>query len=210
MMIKATLVFCFFISSFAVLAQSTKVYGELSSSVALGWWIYTLGTGQGIDRTDYETKLGFEGNIMVKVHRVGVGVGIGYSLLFDNFMEEFEDTRMQRRKYRIADNQVRFLTYHLLLEYALFTKTKYILSPQLKSGLFDIKTTHPQKENFNHKWFIELGVMNEINLSDKLWFTLRPFYQAMMISVKEELLPGEKHRVFSLGISLGVRYQLSD
>lgn len=209
-MIKGTLILCLFISSFSVLAQSTKVYGELSSSAAMGWWIYTPGTGQGIDRTDYEPKLTFEGTILLKVNRVGLGVGIGYSILFDNFMEEFEDTRTQRRKYKIADNYVRFLTYHFLLEYALFEKTKYVLNPQLKSGIFDIETIHPQKENFNHKWFIEFGVLNEINLSAKLWLTLRPFYQAMMISVKEELLPGEKHRIFSLGISLGIRYQLSN
>ena len=208
-MIKGTLIICLVISSISVLAQSSKVYGELSSSAAMGWWIYTPGTGQGIDRTDYEPKISFEAAVLVKINRIGIGVGIGYSTLFDNFMEEFEDTRSQRSKYRIADNNVRFLTYHLLLEYALFSKTNYILSPQLKSGVFDIETIHPQKANFNQKWFVEFGVLNEINLSPKLWFTLRPFYQAMMISVKEELLPGEKHRVFSLGISLGVRYQLS-
>lgn len=92
------------------------------------------------------------------------------------------------------------------MEYALFSGLKYKLSPQVRIGGFSIDTTHPQKENFDNKMFFELSAVNEISLSERLWFTIRPFYQAMMISVKEELLPGEQHRIFSLGLSFGIRY----
>lgn len=121
-------------------------------------------------------------------------------------MDAFEDTRAQRSKYRIADNHVQLLQYYLQMEYALFSVSKYTLSPQVRIGGFSIDTTHPQKENFDNKMLFELSAVNEISLSERLWFTIRPFYQAMMIPVKEELLPGEQHRIFSLGLSFGIRY----
>jgi len=195
------------ILSFGVKAQPfEKLQIGVSTGIASGWWVYTLGTGTGIDRTDTQPKITFEGEVLFKFKRFGFGGGLGYSLLVANSMDAFEDTRVQRSKYRIADNYVQLLQYHLLMEYALFSGPKYTLSPQVRIGGFNIDTTHPQKENFDNKLFIELGAVNEISLSERLWFTIRPFYQAMMISVKEELLLGEQHRIFSLGLSFGIRY----
>lgn len=195
------------ILSFGVKAQPPeKLQIGVSTGIAGSWWIYTLGTGAGIDRTDYKPKITFEGEVLFKFKRFGFGGGLGYSLLLVNTMDAFEDTRAQRKKYRIADNYVQLLQYHLLMEYALFSGPKYTLSPQVRIGGFNIDTTHPQKENFDNKLFIELGAVNEISLSERLWFTIRPFYQVMMISVNEEQLPGEQHRIFSLGLSIGVRY----
>ena len=190
----------------ATAQPSDKLHIGVSTGIAGGWWVYTLGTGSGIDRTDFKPKITFEGEVLYKLKRFSLGVGLGYSLLLVNTMDAFEDTRAQRRKYFIADKHVQLLQYYLQMEYALFPGSKYAFSPQVRIGGFSIDTTHPQNENFHHKIFFELSAVNEINLSEKLWFTIRPFYQAMMISVKEEQLPGEKHRIFSLGLSFGVRY----
>ncbi len=195
------------ILTLGVTAQhSDKLHIGVSTGIASGGWIYTLGTGAGIDRTDNEAKITFEGEIIYKIKRWGLGAGIGYSILLDNTMEAFEDTRAQRRKYFIADNHVQFLQYHLQMEYALFSGSKYTLSPQVRIGGFNIDTIHPQKENFDNKMFIELSAVNEISLSQRLWLTIRPYYQSMLMSVKEEILPGEQHRISSLGLSFGVRY----
>lgn len=190
----------------ATAQHSNKLYIGVSTGIASGGWIYTLGTGAGIDRTDNEAKITFEGEIIYKVKRWGLGAGLGYSLLLDNTMEAFEDTRARRHKYFIAVNQVQFLQYHLQMEYALFSGLKYVLSPQVRIGGFSINTIHPQKENFDNKMFIELSAVNEISLSQRLWLTIRPYYQSMLMSVKEEILPGEQHRISSLGLSFGVRY----
>jgi len=195
------------ILSFGVKAQPfEKLQIGVSTGIASGWWVYTLGTGAGIDRTDTQPKITLEGEVLFKLKRFGLGAGLGYSLLMTNTMDAFEDTRAQRSKYRIADNHVQLLQYYLQMEYALFSGLKYKLSPQVRIGGFSIDTTHPQKENFDNKMLFELSAVNEISLSERLWFTIRPFYQAMMIPVKEELLPGEQHRIFSLGLSFGIRY----
>ncbi len=190
----------------ATAQHSDKLHIGVSTGIAGGWWIYTLGTGAGIDRTDYKPKITFEGEILYRLKRFGLGAGLGYSLLLVNTMDAFEDTRAQRRKYFIADNHVQFLLYHLQMEYALFSGLKYVLSPQVRIGGFSINTIHPQKENFDNKMFIELSAVNEISLSQRLWLTIRPYYQSMLMSVKEETLPGEQHRISSLGLSFGVRY----
>ncbi|GJM28156.1 MAG: hypothetical protein DHS20C17_07910 [Cyclobacteriaceae bacterium] len=180
----------------------------LATGIASGWWIYTLGTGAGIDRTDNVPKISFEGVFVFKPHRFGIGAGLGYSFLTDNTMETFEDTRAQRQKYSIANKVVQFWTYYLLAEYDVYSDGRYSLSPQLKAGGFGIDTTHPQKANFKTQFLTELSALNKIDLSGGLSLTLRPFYQVMMISTKEDLLPGEKHRIFSLGLSFGVRYNI--
>ncbi len=190
----------------ATAQPSDKLHIGISTGIAGGWWVYTLGTGSGIDRTDFKPKITFQGEVLYKLKRFGLGVGLGYSLLLVNTMDAFEDTRAQRRKYFIADKHVQLLQYYLQMEYALFSGSKYTLSPQVRIGGFNINTTHPQKENFDNKMFIELSAVNELSLSQRLWLTIRPFYQSMLISVKEEILPGEQHRISSLGLSFGARY----
>ena len=49
----------------------------LNSGIASGWWIYTLGTGAGIDRTDNEPKISFELEAVHKPKRLGIGVRSG-------------------------------------------------------------------------------------------------------------------------------------
>jgi len=181
---------------------------EFTSGIASGWWIYTLGTGAGIDRTDNVPKISFGTSVVYKPGRLGVGLGLGYSFLTDNTMEAFEDTRAQRRKYRIAENAVRFWEYYLVGEYDLFSNHKYRLTPQVRAGSFNINTTHPEKDNFGNRYLFELGVLNQIRLDKKLNFTVRPFYQVLKISIKQPSLSGEKHRIYSLGLSFGVRYRL--
>ena len=122
-------------------------------------------------------------------------------------MEAFEDTRAQRLKYLIAENSVKFWQFSLLGEYDLYSGNRYTLSPQVKAGSFSIETIHPEKDNFDNKFFFELSALNRISLTGNLGLTFRPFYQVMMIQVKQETLPGEKHRIFSLGLALGLRYR---
>jgi len=205
---RAMLIFglCYFISLDAYTQESKKFQADISSSIASGWWIYTLGTGAGIDRTDNEPKLTFEASLIYKPNRLGVGLSVGYSLLFDNFMEAFEDTRARRSKYRIAEKQVELLTYSGLMEYLIYSNEKFSLSPQVKIGGFNISTTHPEKDNFDQQWFWEFGIANEFSINSKWSFVLRPVYQMMAISVKQPLIPGEKHRIFSFGLAGGLRY----
>ncbi len=188
-------------------AQSNVKLG-LSAGIASGWWIYNLGTGSGIDRTDFEPKITFEGEAVYKPKRLGIGLGLGYSFLTDNVMEAFQDTRAQRRKYFIADNVVQFWQYYLQGEYDIYSDGKYALSPQFRIGGFSIETTHPQKDNFNNRSLMEFSVLNQIVVGKKLELVIRPYYQVLMISVKEELLPGENHRIYSLGLTTGLRYVL--
>ena len=189
-------------------AQSNQKFDvRFSTGVASGWWIYTLGSGHGIDRTDNEPKISFELESVYHYKRLGVGLGIGYSYLTDNSMEAFEDTRAQRRKYLIAENSVKFWQFYLLGEYHLYSNERFTLSPQLKLGTFTIETIHPQKDNFGGKFYYELSAMNQFTLANNLGLTLKPFYQVMMIQVKQETMPGEKHRIFSLGLACGLRYR---
>jgi hypothetical protein len=97
-------------------AQTNENFSiQAVSGIASGWWIYTLGTGAGIDRTDNEPKVSFEAELIYDLKRLQVGAGAGYSFLSDNTMEEFEDTRAQRRRYSIADKSVNFWEYYLLV-----------------------------------------------------------------------------------------------
>ena len=158
--------------------------------MASGWWIYTLGDGFGIDRTDNELKMAFEARAMYKPNRLGLGIGIGYSLLFDNAMEAFEDTRAARSKYLIADDFVEFLTYSAFLEYTIHSGQKLMISPQLSAGGFAIETIHPGKDNFNTQWLLEFGVVNEILWASKWSLIIKPQYQVLGISVKQETPSG--------------------
>ena len=192
----------------AAYAQKTSNFQvEITSSLASGWWIYTLGDGYGIDRTDNEAKLSFDAKVLYKPNRFGVGLGVGYSLLFDNSMEAFEDTRAMRSKYSIAEDYVKFLSYYGISEYAIFSGEKAIISPQLMVGGFDLETIHPEKDNFDNQWILEFAVNNEIVTSTRWSINLRPFYQVLGISVKQETLPGEKHRIYSFGLGAGIRYR---
>ena len=208
MVIRVFCTICFLLFATAGIAQKPTIFIGGSAGVSSGWWLYTLGTGAGIDRTDNVPVLTFEAEGLVEFSRFGLGLGVGYGLLFDNVMEEFEDTPAQRRKYAIADKYLEAVQYNLLLEYSLFSNDKYILAPQVKFGGFDLKTTHPEKDNFGDQYFFELSALNQFRISQKCHFTLRPFYQSKVITVKEAKIPGEQHRIFSLGLSFGVRYQI--
>ena len=181
---------------------------EVYSSLASGWWIYTLGNGYGIDRTDFKPKMSFEAKALYKPNRLGFGLGIGYNLLFENSMDAFEDTRAVRSKYLIADDFVKFLTYSGFIEYTLHEGRKLLISPQLTGGGFALETIHPEKDNFNTQWLdLEFGVVNEIIWSSKWSLIVKPQYQVLGISVKQETHPGENHRIYSFGLGAGIRYR---
>lgn len=208
---KAASIFLLLLINLSISGQSntaSEIQLGLSAGIASGWWIYTLGTGEGIDRTDNVPKISFEVVAIYKPNRLGFGGGLGYSFLTDNSMEAFEDTRAQRRKYAIADKSVRFYEYYIFTEYDVYSDSKFQLSPQLKLGSFGIDTIHPEKNNFKGKFLLELSTLCQFATSDRLIYTLRGFYQAMMISVDQPKFPGEKHRIFSLGLSFGLRYKL--
>ena len=180
----------------------------INTGIASGWWIYTLGTGAGIDRTDNQPKISVEAEVLFKPNKLGVALGLGYSWLLDNTMEAFEDTRAQRSKYLVAEKSVQFWQYYLQTEYDVYQSPSYTLTPQVRLGGFSIDTIHPEKDNFDAQFYFELGVLNQLALSDKFQLGLRAFYQSMKISVKEENLPGEEHRIFSLGVAAGIRYRI--
>ena len=122
-------------------------------------------------------------------------------------MEAFEDTRAVRSKYLIAEDFVEFLTYSAFWEYTIHSGQKLLISPQLSAGGFTLETIHPEKDNFNTQWMLEFGVVNEIIWSSKWSLTIKPLYQVLGISVKQETYPGEKHRIYSFGLGAGIRYR---
>ena len=99
------------------------------------------------------------------------------------------------------------MTYSGLIEYTIHAGRKLSISPQLTGGGFALETIHPEKDNFDTQWLLEFGVVNEIIGPSNWSLIFKPQYQVMGISVAQETFPGEKHRINSFGLAVGVRYQ---
>jgi hypothetical protein len=207
-----TICFLLLIPVIAECQNSLKI--EFVSGFETGWWVYNKGSTDdqvannlGWDRTRHSIFLPAELSVFYKFDRYKVGGGVNYSMFFVYQMVSSQDTYANPKIYHVADNSVKFLKVNFLLEFDLIQKIRYIMSPLVKFGFFRIDTIHPEKENFGRKTFWTVGLTNEIRLS-RFSLILRPVFDVLTILPRKEKARNEKHNVYSMGLSLGIRYSL--
>ncbi|MDN5202646.1 hypothetical protein QQ008_14755 [Fulvivirgaceae bacterium BMA10] len=195
-------------------AINKKIALEISIGAEAGWWVYNKGTSDGgvkndlgWDRSHHSLKVPMGLNVLYRIHRFKLGLGGSFAFLTDDDMIASDDTRPIRSKYKISNGVVTFFTYHVASEYDLLQMSHYTFAPHVKFGFFEIGTLHPEKNNFGNRTFWEVGITNEFR-KDKFVLIFRPAYTAMTIVPREEKNDGERHNVYSTGLTFGIRYWL--
>lgn len=189
--------------------HAKKVLVELGSGIDLGEWLYFKGSinpqnfnDQGQDYTHYTAHVSLEMSILYCLGKWRLGGGISQSYFFENEMRSYQD-----QEYLIAKNSVKFFKYYSYLEYNLINRNKFTMSPQIRYGGFQVETIHPEKDNFGKKTFWEIGLMHTLQIQ-KLVFFMKPKYSSMKILPKDSIHDGERHKIYGVGLTAGVRIVL--
>ena len=192
--------------------KKEKLAFSFNSVFKTGWWIYHKGLSNGAvkndmgwDRTHYQPKISFEAGLTYRFKKIISTLFVSTSFYFEREMLEHEDFVPKRREYAISDGTVSFFEYGLQLSYDLINSGKFSLSPDLGIGLFEIETSHPQRDNFGTRYFWHFGIQNKIRKGNITWI-LAPQYQEMTIHPKEKVYQDEQHKIHGFGLNLGVRY----
>ncbi|MDX2302661.1 MAG: hypothetical protein NW226_07660 [Microscillaceae bacterium] len=203
--------FCFLPASlFAQHEITPRLILELSSGADLGWWLYQKGSvnsflDQGQDYTHHSATIGIELDLLYRLGRWRLGLGMSYGGFFEDEMNGTRNSEFVVDEYLITEGAaVQFFRYNLQAEYILIQKNKFSLGPQIKYGWFEINTSHPEKENFGYRSYWEVGLQHEFKLK-KIYLFFRPKYQVSTILPKEEKQPEEKHKIYGIGLQIGLR-----
>lgn len=193
-----------------LIAQAQRVALEVSPSGEMGWWIYDKGKdGQhlGYDHTSLAFTGGLETRLLIRVgEKWMVGAEYAFRALVDHDMTRSESPRGNLLEYDIASgSSVNISRLGLEAEYRLMQRAGFAVSPYFKSGLFAIQTIHPEADNFGRKTWWEMGVNYQFSLGRGVSFLLKPRYNTMRIQPQVPKHPGEKHRLYGLGLGLGLR-----
>lgn len=187
---------------------------EVSSGTDLGWWIYDTGIPQqsntndwGRDYTHHSLALGLGLDLLCRFDKFTLGAGVQTSWLFEDDMIGAQDSEFEFDRVDIAEQAVNFTFYSLQASYTLIESKKYSFSPAFRYGIFQIDTVHPERDNFGAKTFLEIGFDNAVRLSN-IELIARPRYRVMKIKPETEKNPGEKHRIYNIGLQLGLRFWL--
>ena len=214
LLLKAFMIFLLTFCTFFYSACAQELSFEIATGASGGWWYYSQGavdnafdTGKGNAYSESTLMVPLETNIRYTLHRFDVGLGINYTLFVEDDMYGVGNQDATLNTIKISEGAVTFLKVHLLSSFALLQRERYTLSPQIKTGLFNIHTTHPEKDNFGTKTFWETGFMNEISFT-KWSLILYPHFNTMNIHTREPVHTGENHKIYSLGIMFGTRWLL--
>ena len=183
---------------------------EAGAGAGSGWWVYNKGSldgsvegNNGWDHTAAKPSINFESSFIYKQNRFKIGANFNYVMLKATIMLRHDDFR-----YYVSDNFVKLTKAGIMLEYDIFSKTRYALAPHVAVGTFFIDTSHPEKGNFGFKLYVAIGVNNDILLKGRFWLTIRPVFNVMTIWPQQSAAKGEKHHLYSMGINLGTRIKL--
>lgn len=191
-------------------AQPQRIALEVGPSAELGWWVYDKGRdGQhlGYDHTSLAFTGGVETHILVRVSKQWmIGAEYAFRALMDHDMTRSESPFGNQLEYDISSgSSVDISRLGLEAEYLVTERKRFALAPHLKAGLFSIRTIHPEAANFGRKTWWEAGINFRFALAEGIAFQINPQYNAMHIQPKLPRHTGEKHRLYGMGIGLGLR-----
>lgn len=210
---RVCLLLTIFLLPFYLIAQpkAKKLLLEASLGTHLGWWLYQKGSvnsflDQGQDYTHHAFIPSLDLGVLYNFKVAKVGIGVTFSALIEDEMNT-EIEGLIFGEYPIAEKSVQFRKYYAQGEYHLINGPKYRLAPHFRIGWFQIKSDHPEEDNFGRRIFYEIGLQNEFQL-DRIILFFRPQYGFASILPKEENYPDEKHKIYQVGIQFGIRIGL--
>lgn len=188
---------------------------EIASGATTGWWVYNRGSSdpailndQGYDRTHHCLFLPATVAVLYRHPKFRAGLTAEYLWMFEDKMFRNSDRVADPERIKISDGFVKIMKIGLQAEYVLFHRNKYILAPGVKGGVFEIKTLHPEQDNFGTKLYGELFVTNEFLMNDRLSFIVRPTYKGMSIAPKTQFFEHQRHSILHFGAEVGLRVRI--
>lgn len=200
---------------FSFSQSSPQFFLQISSGADIGWWIYDKGQTdtlptihRGYDRTHLAAIYPIEIEAGIKAQRWTFAAGYSRRTLEDNVMIGSDHRRGDRNKYKIIQDKsyIPLHTYHAQAAYSLVQKRRFSMGFQLRVGGFSLTHDHPRKAYFHHQWMYETALPIYLDISRQLQFMFRPRYAQLNISTKGSTYNGEKHGIYSVGATGGLRF----
>jgi hypothetical protein len=188
--------------------QNIGIYA--GSGLSAGWWLYQHGYSEagetGWDRTHLSMLFPVGGRLEWQFPMWSVGVGFQYQLLNDDIMIAGEDRRQNRSRYFVGEKNkaIPITQYYAQFSWRLFQSEKIRVSPLIRAGTFSIRTLHPRENDFGFKGYLDWGISHQITLLPKLDLDITPTYTTMVIVQKNPINPQEQHRIYGLGVHIGL------
>jgi len=184
--------------------------------MTVGWWLHNRGSTDpsfantlGWDRTHLALIPSIQLEAGYNVGKVCIGLGGAYQWLMDDDMIRSQDAIGRPNRFKVAENWVELGNLHGFFEYKLIHNQKFALGPHIKAGTFWIKTTHPERAGFGRKLYTSIGITHQIRLTHFMEAIIRPEYLVFYMWPKQgHGNLNEQHRIYGLGIGLGLRFHL--
>ncbi|MBX2843217.1 MAG: hypothetical protein KTR26_15715 [Flammeovirgaceae bacterium] len=192
--------------------EKNKYILDISVSFGSGWWTYYKGIDEngidlGWDRADTSPIAGAEIGFLAKFGNIKPGIFFNVATYFQDEMDASNLTQINWIQYPIGDKFVNFMKFGGQLEIDILEREAFVLSPNIKLGIFLIDTIHPEKENFGSKYFFEIGIKAEKQFPKFNLYVL-PRGSFMTIHPQNVKAKGEIHKIYGYGVNMGMRLRL--
>ncbi|MEM6803703.1 MAG: hypothetical protein AAF696_20025 [Bacteroidota bacterium] len=200
------------------LAQSPNSQLQFSffSGASMGRWMYDKGLSdpvdgfhQGYDRTHLAPYVPIGLQVSYRWKKWTIGAAASISWLGDDELISSTTRIIVPREYFITDgSDIRFSNYMLFLERTLIDRSRYKLKAAIFTGSFRSVQDHPRKDLFTGRYILDLGLTNEIYVSENWFILIRPVYKRKHIGTKDSPFIGESHEIISFGIDYGFGFNI--
>jgi hypothetical protein len=186
---------------------------SVQSGAELGWWVYDKGFNdslpdfhQGFDRTHLSFVLPLEISLHWQNQRWQYGLGLQYRVLFDDVLIGSDHRRSSRNQYNISRNgsEVGFVQWHAQLAWQALQQGRYQFWPWLRVGGFRPFAVHPREDYYRFFLHYTLALENRVQMGEKWALQFMPRYTEKTILTRSDAFRGEQHKVYTIGIMLGV------
>ncbi|MDW3649020.1 MAG: hypothetical protein R8P61_18260 [Bacteroidia bacterium] len=207
---------CCSLEIFAQNSESSAIRIGFNSGISMGRWIYDKGQSedvggfhQGYDRSHLAIYVPIGAQINYDWKKWSIGIMGNISWLADDELVSSTTRVIVPREYFITDgSNIKFENYGFLLERSIIDRARYRLRASAFLGSFRSEQDHPREEFFDLHYFIDLGLTNELYLSDSWFIMIRPVFKRKVITTKDSPFEGESHEIISFGIDYGFGFRI--
>lgn len=188
-----------------------KSYGQVNitfgSGTSVGWWVQKSKFSQNnnviADRSHFALAIPVNSSINYSFNDVNIGL-VG-TILFtnDDRIVLSEDKSFNDRTTQISNGWFSLSSFGIKFNYLFFSDSKISVAPEIQLGVFDIQTTHPNRQNFTNKIYYSAGVEITIKSQSHGLF-ITPNYTEYLMN--DNTMGYTKHNIYFVGIDFGYKY----